>query len=174
MGRFYLFIYPSTISLLIVNYVMEIIFLLVIGGFILWVFISIFFPNSLKNHCHYCDEVHRGNKEYWNEKIGRTLIFSSQQCYNSWMKENYICEVCDKYGKYTGNTNQHKFQKKYYYFCSVECKDQFLENNPDLSYEGYHRHSIPSDLRRLVFHRDKGKCVKCGSKEKKEWVINKS
>ena len=34
-----------------------------------------------------------------------------------------------------------------------------VEKNPDLSYEGYHRHSIPSDLRRFVFKRDKGKFI---------------
>ena len=144
---------------------MDFIILLILGGFIIWVFISIFFPHSFKPRCSYCDEIHRGNKEYWDDRIGKSVTFRSQKCYNSWMKENYICEVCNNYGKYTENTIQHKFQRSYYYFCNIDCKGEFLEKNPDLSYEGYHRHSIPSDLRRFVFKRDKGKCVKCGSKE---------
>lgn len=144
---------------------MDFIILLILGGFIIWVFISIFFPHSFKPRCSYCGEIHRGNKEYWDDRIGKSVTFRSQKCYNSWMKENYICEVCNNYGKYTENTIQHKFQRSYYYFCNIDCKGEFLEKNPDLSYEGYHRHSIPSDLRRFVFKRDKGKCVKCGSKE---------
>ena len=85
------------------------------------------------------------------------------QCMNSWIKENWICECCDKYGKYNERTITHKFQRSYYYFWGLNCKNLFLDQDPDLSYEGYHRHSIPSVLRRLVFNRDRGQCVKCGS-----------
>ena len=134
-------------------------------GFFIWVFISVFSPNTLKKRCHYCGGKHRGNNQYWNEVIGKDLIFTSKQCYNSWMRENYICEMCGNYGKYDETTIQHKFQRKYFYFCTKECKKEFLDGYPNLSYDGYKRHSIPSDLRRIIYKRDEGKGRRCGSKE---------
>ena len=139
---------------------------LLIVIFLIWFFISIFFPNSFKRRCSFCNEVHRSTiNQYWDERIGKSKVFYSKQCYNSWLKSNYICEVCNKFGPYEDSTIQHKYQRSYFYFCSLNCKDEWKQKNPDLSYEGFHRHSIPTDLRRIVWNRDDGKCVKCGSKE---------
>ena len=128
------------------------------------------YPNHFWGYCGYCKKKHGRNKWWLSgldydycEKNG--FIFLDKTCLNNWKKENIICEICNKHEKYSERTISHKFKRDYYYFCNIDCKDKFRNENPDLFYEGYHRHSIPSDLRKIIWNRDGGQCVKCGSKE---------
>tara|TARA_Y100001970_G_C14167281_1_gene822045 strand:- start:1005 stop:1580 length:576 start_codon:yes stop_codon:yes gene_type:complete len=142
---------------------------LLIGGILYYHHIDFKkYPKKFRGKCGYCKRNHGRNQWYpikCGEKFSNEngLIFLSQECYNLWMKENIICEVCSKNKRYSDNTIFHKHKKQYYYFCSLDCKDSFKNNNQELFYEGYTRHSIPSDLRKIVWKRDNGKCVKCGS-----------
>lgn len=146
----------------------ELIVLLIVIG-LGWVFLSIFFPNLNKKRCGYCNEYHRGNKQYWNKAIGKSVITTSARCYELWMKENYICENCNSFGPHTTEVIEHKFKRKYFYFCSLACKENWEINNPEKFYEDFHRQSIPNSVRKTVWNRDGGKCSKCGSKDEIEF-----
>ena len=145
------------------------ILVIIIGGFMLWVIIGIFFPNAFKNSCAYCNKKHVQSKVYWNEKIGKSVTFGNQECYNKWHKEHSICEICNKWERYNESTIEHKFKRQYFYFCSLEHKEQFRASNPHLFFEGHKRHSIPSDVRKIIYKRDNGRCVRCGSDKEIEY-----
>ena len=120
---------------------------------------------SESDRCSYCGEFHRSGNKWYNTRVGKSQKFGSKKCMNEWTKENYICQICNKYGPYEDTTIQHKFKRGYYYFCSTKCKKIFRNKNPELFYEGVKRHSISSELRKIIYNRDKGNCVKCGSRE---------
>ena len=128
------------------------------------------YPNKFRGNCGYCGRDH-GRKEYWLITLGESYsrengyIFLSKDCSNQWSKENYICSCCKKVDKYLESTITHKFKRESYYFCSTSCKSKFKDDNPKLFHEGYERHSIPSELRKIVFKRDDGKCKRCGSEQ---------
>ena len=143
-------------------YSMELI-VIIVGGFMLWITIGILFPDVFKKRCANCGKKHVQSKEYEDTRIGNSIIFGSSQCFDEWHKRHSICEICHKWERHTEHTIQHKFKRQYFYFCSSEHKEQFRKSNPDLFFEGHKRHSIPSDIRKIVFKRDNGKCVKCGS-----------
>jgi 5-methylcytosine-specific restriction endonuclease McrA len=126
------------------------------------------YPNKFRGDCGYCGRNH-GRVEWWNTTLGQSYsrengyIYLSKDCFNRWSKENYICSSCNNVDKYLASTITHKNKREYYYFCSTSCKSKFKRNNPKLFHEGYERHSIPSELRKIVYKRDGGKCKRCGS-----------
>jgi len=126
------------------------------------------YPNKFRGKCKYCG-VRHGRNKWWHNSLGEVFshengyIFLSKSCFEKWDKENFICDYCNKVGKYSERTITHKFKRDRYYYCSNSCKIKFKGNNPKLFYEGYQRHSIPSELRKIVFKRDNGKCKQCGS-----------
>ncbi len=128
------------------------------------------YPNKFRGDCGYCGRNH-GRMEYVLNELGKSYchengyVFLSKDCANQWFKENYICSSCNNVDKYLASTIAHKYKREYYYFCSTSCKSKFKNNNPKLFHEGYERHSIPSELRKIVFKRDDGKCKRCGSDE---------
>ena len=126
------------------------------------------YPNKFRGKCGYCRKKHGRNE--WHPNIlnkgycyQNGFVFLSKKCYNSWSKKNIICSNCHRVRKYSDSLPSHKFKRNYYYFCSSNCKHTFKTKNPKLFYEGYQRQSIPSEIRKIVFKRDGGKCVKCGS-----------
>ena len=132
------------------------------------------YPNKFRGLCGYCNQKHGRNKWHLNT-FGEQychengLIFLDKDCSTRWQKENIICFQCHTHEPYTERTISHKYKRDYYYFCSSDCKDTFRVTNPELFHEGYERHSIPSDLRKIIWKRDGGKCVKCGSDEELEY-----
>ena len=134
------------------------------------------YPNKFRGLCGYCNQKHEhGRNKWWLEIFGEKycvengLIFLGKDCIDNWKKENTVCNTCHAYEPYTERTISHKYKRNYYYFCSSNCKATFREENPELFHEGYHRHSIPSDLRKIIWKRDGGKCVKCGSDRELEY-----
>ena len=132
------------------------------------------YPNKFRGKCGYCYTKHGRNQwfiksleEDYCYKNG--LVFLDKVCLDNWLKENIICEECKTQERYTERTISHKFKRKYYYFCTSYCKNKFKQSNPKLFHKGYHRHSIPSDLRKIIWNRDGGKCVRCGSDRELEY-----
>jgi|TARA_Y100000294_G_scaffold10479_1_gene9795 hypothetical protein len=128
------------------------------------------YPNKFRGNCGYCGRKH-GRTRWWLESLGKDFsfelgyVFNSQECYNEWSKVNYVCNSCITPNEYFENTITHKYKRNYYYFCCPSCLKTFRDSNPELFYEGYKRHSIPSDMRKIIWKRDGGKCKKCGSKD---------
>ena len=126
------------------------------------------YPNKFRNSCGYCKKKH-GRNQWHPARLGKDysynngLVFLSKYCFNSWLKKNIICNSCDNVKIYSNNTESHKYKRKYYYFCNSHCKNSFKVKNPKLFYEGYQRKNIPSNLRKIIWKRDNGRCVKCGS-----------
>ena len=132
----------------------------------LWFAYALFKP---RRKCDYCGERHTGQYLYWNTELGKdysfsnNLIFGRQQCLKDWRSENYFCAQCNDYHPWSQSVLSHKFKRDAYYFCSSACQATWKSINPDKYYEGHVRHSIPSDLRKTIWNRDKGRCVRCGS-----------
>ena len=128
------------------------------------------YPNKFRGKCKNCSKKH-GRNLWWPNDLEQSYamengyVFLSKQCIDEWSKMHIICEVCKTIEEYSNTTLSHKFKRNYYYFCSNYCKSSFRREKPDLFYEGYKRHSIPSEIRKIVFNRDNGRCNKCGSED---------
>ncbi len=135
-------------------------------GVVIWIAMQLFTP---RRKCDYCGERHPGKYLYWNLELGKdysfdnNLVFGRQQCLKDWRSENYFCAQCNNHHPWSQRVLSHKFKRDTYYFCSPSCQATWQGRNPDKYYEGHVRHSIPSDLRKIIWKRDKGRCVKCGS-----------
>ena len=127
------------------------------------------YPNFFDGSCGYCSKKH-GKNQWWFKNLGHQhcirhgLIFLDKKCFEQWKKENIVCVICNNtQSKNSNKTIIHKFQKQTFSFCSEVCKNEFQNNHPEVFYKGHRRHSIPTDLRKIIWNRDEGKCVKCGS-----------
>ena len=62
--------------------------------------------------CGYCNQYHGGSKEFWDKRLGKKIIFTQMSCYDSWLKENYLCSNCEICNPYSNDVVQHKFMLK--------------------------------------------------------------
>ena len=126
------------------------------------------YPNKFRGTCGNCKKKH-GRNQWHPTRLGKKysynngLVFLSKHCFNSWFKKNIICNNCDNIKRYSSSIISHKYKRNYYYFCDSSCKNNFKSKNSKLFHEGYQRKNIPSNLRKIIWKRDNGRCIKCGS-----------
>ena len=163
-------------------FIIALIFLYAIGGGVLvgvvlsiivafLIYDHIQYPNKYRGTCKYCNKAHKQIRyTYWLSELGEKYcydngyVFQNKECLKSWRTENFFCSNCNELQHY--NIDEHieyKFKRKYFYFCTELCLNEWRKKHPEYFYEGHKRHSIPSDVRKIVWNRDNGKCCKCGS-----------
>ena len=131
--------------------------------------IFIFFYERPQDTCRNCGRSHgHSNSRYYNSQLGEKFsykngyVFHNKECSKEFWKNNIVCEQCNGACGFS-SAYELRSNKDRFYFCKKDCKLEFINQNDNLNFSVTKRHSIPTEVRKFVWDRDKGICCKCGS-----------